>query len=283
MIIISRRCWLISFLTILACHIFAFGYLFTNRNTISLEQNFGGFDYPIKGDKFESIMIVSDLPIGDFKEAAINSVKASSAEPEPHIQTDEPEISSIQNIDSPIEAVQKPKILPKEKPRKITKKNIRPAVQKNASKNDNTAKNDSQSNFNSAAKDGAASAPISGNGNTITSNSSGMGGGAQRSWKGAVMSHLNKHKRYPQTALAQGEEGIVYVKVQISPSGKIINVSVKNGVKFEALNSEAVQLFYRASPLPTPPSEYFANSNELTLHFPVEFNIKKYKEQKINF
>ena len=102
MIIISRRCWLISFLTILACHIFALGYLLANQNTISLEQNFGGFDYPIKGDKFESIMIVSDLPIGDFKEAAINSVKASSAEPEPHIQTDEPEISPIQNIDSPI-------------------------------------------------------------------------------------------------------------------------------------------------------------------------------------
>ena len=94
-----------------------------------------------------------------------------------------------------------------------------------------------------------------------------------------MISHLNKHKRYPNEALIQKQEGVVQIMVTISPSGEILRASIKKGTKFELLNDEALNLFRRASPLPKPPSEYFRGAGELSINFPIEFDIKKYKSQ----
>lgn len=267
--------WTISFLLVTALHLGSFGFLLASKKALNLEQNFGGFDYPIKDDNFESVMIVSDLPIGEFREVAINSIKASN--PEPEISEEKSEISPLEDIKSEIEIEKKPQIIKEEKPKKKPKKRQKEAAPKIQKNSDDDSKNDSKSTFNSASKDSTATAPISGSGNKITSNSSGASKN-QKSWKGAVISHLNKYKRYPNEALIQKQEGTVYIRVKISPSGEILGASIKKGTKFELLNDEALKLFRRASPLPKPPSEYFRDLGELTINFPIEFDIKKYKQ-----
>ena len=154
------------------------------------------------------------------------------------------------------------------------------AEETNKKSNEDTQKvSNLDSDINSVVKDNVASAPISGSGTRIVGSFAGSGAD-KKSWQGMVVSHLNKHKKYPSDALLSGFEGVVYVKVKIAANGEVLSVLLTKGSKFEILNNEATELFSRASPLPSPPSEMMGSDRDLTLNFPIEFNIKKYKASK---
>ena len=248
-----------------------------------MEQNFGGFDYPIKNDQIESIMIISDLSIGDFKEVAVNSQKSPTPQLEEETEVKEeekPEIASLEEVKSQIEVVKKQETPKKIKPKKIVKKPVKIAEETNKKSNEDTQKvSNLDSDINSVAKDDVASAPVSGSGTRIVGSFAGSGAD-KKSWQGMVVSHLNKHKKYPSNALLSGFEGVVYVRVKIAANGEVLSVLLTKGSKFEILNNEAIELFSRASPLPSPPSEMMGSDRDLTLNFPIEFNIKKYKASK---
>ena len=283
---IPRLAWVFAFILASALHAALFVFIANSGKAINLEQNFGGFDYPIKNDQIESIMIISDLSIGDFKEVAVNSQKFSAAQPEEEEVKEEekPEIASLEEVKSQIEVVKKQetpkKIKPKIKPKKIVKKPAKNAEETNKKSNEDTQKvSNLDSDINSVAKDNVASAPVSGSGTRIVGSFAGSGAD-KKSWQGMVVSHLNKHKKYPSNALLSGFEGVVYVRVKIAANGEVLSVLLTKGSKFEILNNEATELFNRASPLPSPPSEMMGSDRDLTLNFPIEFNIKKYKASK---
>ena len=286
---IPRLAWVFAFILASALHAALFVFIANSGKAINLEQNFGGFDYPIKNDQIESIMIISDLSIGDFKEVAVNSQKSSVPQLEEEAvvkekEEEKPEIASLEEIKSQIEVVKKQempkKIKPKIKPKKIVKKPVKIAEETNKKSNEDTQKvSNLDSDINSVVKDNVASAPISGSGTRIVGSFAGSGVD-KKSWQGMVVSHLNKHKKYPSDALLSGFEGVVYVKVKIAANGEVLSVLLTKGSKFEILNNEATELFNRASPLPSPPSEMMGSDRDLTLNFPIEFNIKKYKASK---
>ena len=286
---IPRRAWVFAFILASALHAALFVFIANSGKAINLEQNFGGFDYPIKNDQIESIMIISDLSIGDFKEVAVNSQKSSVPQLEEEAvvkekEEEKPEIASLEEIKSQIEVVKKQempkKIKPKIKPKKIVKKPVKIAEETNKKSNEDTQKvSNLDSDINSVVKDNVASAPISGSGTRIVGSFAGSGVD-KKSWQGMVVSHLNKHKKYPSNALLSGFEGVVYVRVKIAANGEVLSVLLTKGSKFEILNNEATELFNRASPLPSPPSEMMGSDRDLTLNFPIEFNIKKYKASK---
>ena len=286
---IPRLAWVFAFILASALHAALFVFIANGGKAINLEQNFGGFDYPIKNDQIESIMIISDLSIGDFKEVAVNSQKSSVPQLEEEAvvkekEEEKPEIASLEEIKSQIEVVKKQempkKIKPKIKPKKIVKKPVKIAEETNKKSNEDTQKvSNLDSDINSVAKDDVASAPVSGSGTRIVGSFAGSGAD-KKSWQGMVVSHLNKHKKYPSNALLSGFEGVVYVRVKIAANGEVLSVLLTKGSKFEILNNEATELFSRASPLPSPPSEMMGSDRDLTLNFPIEFNIKKYKASK---
>ncbi|WP_346745921.1 TonB family protein [uncultured Campylobacter sp.] len=286
---IPRLAWVFAFILASALHAALFVFIANGGKAINLEQNFGGFDYPIKNDQIESIMIISDLSIGDFKEVAVNSQKSSVPQLEEEAvvkekEEEKPEIASLEEIKSQIEVVKKQempkKIKPKIKPKKIVKKPVKIAEETNKKSNEDTQKvSNLDSDINSVAKDDVASAPVSGSGTRIVGSFAGSGAD-KKSWQGMVVSHLNKHKKYPSNALLSGFEGVVYVRVKIAANGEVLSVLLTKGSKFEILNNEATELFNRASPLPSPPSEMMGSDHDLTLNFPIEFNIKKYKASK---
>lgn len=280
---IPRFAWVFAFILASALHAALFIFIANGGKAINLEQNFGGFDYPIKNDQIESIMIISDLSIGDFKEVAVNSQKSPTPQLEEETEVKEeekPEIASLEEVKSQIEVVKKQETPKKIKPKKIVKKPVKIAEETNKKSNEDTQKvSNLDSDINSVAKDDVASAPVSGSGTRIVGSFAGSGAD-KKSWQGMVVSHLNKHKKYPSNALLSGFEGVVYVRVKIAANGEVLSVSLTKGSKFEILNNEATELFNRASPLPSPPSEMMGPDRDLTLNFPIEFNIKKYKASK---
>jgi tonB family C-terminal domain len=280
---IPRFAWVFAFILASALHAALFIFIANGGKAINLEQNFGGFDYPIKNDQIESIMIISDLSIGDFKEVAVNSQKSPTPQLEEETEVKEeekPEIASLEEVKSQIEVVKKQETPKKIKPKKIVKKPVKIAEETNKKSNEDTQKvSNLDSDINSVAKDDVASAPVSGSGTRIVGSFAGSGAD-KKSWQGMVVSHLNKHKKYPSNALLSGFEGVVYVRVKIAANGEVLSVLLTKGSKFEILNNEAIELFSRASPLPSPPSEMMGSDRDLTLNFPIEFNIKKYKASK---
>lgn len=90
---------------------------------------------------------------------------------------------------------------------------------------------------------------------------------APASWRGALMAHLNRHKRFPPGAAGTG---IVTVAFTIDRSGRVLSARLVRGSGDAALDAEAVSLPRRASPVPAPPPNVGGGS--ITLAVPIRFN-----------
>ncbi len=246
--------------------------------------------------EFESVMIVSDLPLGELKEVSIDSIKSmQNYEAMPEI--DEVEIqktitpleeknsveitTSISDLEIPseIEVIKAQKISPK-----IAKSNSKKTKPKKSTKKEETTRKMDEKRpvshisgeVNSVAKNSFASAPISGSGTKVASPGIGSGKNKVANWQSLVISHLNKFKKYPKNSLINEEEGKVIIMVKIDKNGNILSANFKKPCKFENLNNEALRLFKDASPLPKPPENLFDGKDSIILNMPIEYDVKKY-------
>ncbi|WP_304342594.1 hypothetical protein, partial [Campylobacter ureolyticus] len=186
----------------------------------SLSGGYGG-----EIGEFESIMIISDLPLGELREVSIDSVKAMQnyeAMPEineaeviktktPLDEMDEVEVvTSISALEIPseVEVIKAQNLAPKiakpkeqkQKPKKNVKKE---KIPKKADKKKPISNISGE--VNSVAKDNFASAPVKGSGTKVSSPGLGSGKSKNSNWQGLVMAHLNKFKKYPKNSLINEE------------------------------------------------------------------------------
>lgn len=94
----------------------------------------------------------------------------------------------------------------------------------------------------------------------------------EASWQKALVSHLNRFKRYPDGARARGSQGSVVVEFTIDRSGNVVASRVLRHSGSTLLDEEAMAVLQRASPLPGPPAEMTGELFPLTL--PIQFRIK---------
>lgn len=87
------------------------------------------------------------------------------------------------------------------------------------------------------------------------------------SWRGSLMAHLNRHKRFPAGAAGIGT---VTVAFTIDRSGRVLSARLVRGSGDPALDAEAVSLPRRASPVPAPPPD--VGGGAVTLAVPIRFN-----------
>lgn len=87
------------------------------------------------------------------------------------------------------------------------------------------------------------------------------------SWRGALMAHLNRYKRFPSGAAGTGT---VTVAFTIDRSGRVLSSRLVRGSGDAALDAEAVSLPRRASPVPAPPPNI--GGGFVTLAVPIRFN-----------
>lgn len=86
-----------------------------------------------------------------------------------------------------------------------------------------------------------------------------------------LMNHLGKAKRYPMAARRLRQQGVVHVRFTMSRAGRVVAASLEKESRFEALNAEAIELLYRAMPLPRLPDDL---PDLIELVIPVEFSLR---------
>jgi len=95
------------------------------------------------------------------------------------------------------------------------------------------------------------------------------GGDAAAVWRGRVLAHLERHKRYPAAARMMKREGKVHVSISMDRRGHVLSVSVSRGAGFKPFDTEAIDTVRRADPLPEPPAELAGNT--IPLQLPIGF------------
>ncbi|MGX5733532.1 energy transducer TonB family protein [Bosea thiooxidans] len=90
---------------------------------------------------------------------------------------------------------------------------------------------------------------------------------AQASWRGTLIAHLNRFKRFPGGA----SPGTVQVAFSIDRGGRVLSARLVRGSGDSALDEEAVAMIRRASPVPAPPDSV-GGGGAISLAVPVRFS-----------
>ncbi|ELE3208238.1 energy transducer TonB [Campylobacter coli] len=219
------------------------------------QEKSSGVDFK-QGLEFTSIMMVSELPIGELKEISIDQKKSNSQDK----NKKQDERISLNSQD----------------------KNAVLKVQKKIKKQDeNQAQKEiANASENSKFKNESLSAPLQSNEDKTQTIVSGNAKEQVKSYQALLMAHLTKFKKYPQEAIMQKQEGVVRIRVSIDENGNVLSKELKKSCHYAALNDEALSLFKRASPLPKPPKEMLKNGNKISFVMPIDYNIKDYLGKK---
>lgn len=219
------------------------------------QEKSSGVDFK-QGAEFTSIMMVSELPIGELKEVSIDQKKSNSQDK----NKKQDERINLNSQD----------------------KNAVLKVQKKIEKQDeNQAQKEiANASENSKFKNESLSAPLQSNEDKTQTIVSGNAKEQVKSYQALLMAHLTKFKKYPQEAIMQKQEGVVRIRVSIDESGNVLSKELKKSCPYTALNDEALSLFKRASPLPKPPKEMLKNGDKISFVMPIDYNIKDYLGKK---
>ncbi|EAH4556159.1 energy transducer TonB [Campylobacter jejuni] len=219
------------------------------------QEKSSGVDFK-QGAEFTSIMMVSELPIGELKEVSIDQKKSNSQDK----NKKQDERINLNSQD----------------------KNAVLKVQKKIEKQDeNQAQKEiANASENSKFKNESLSAPLQSNEDKTQTIVSGNAKEQVKSYQALLMAHLTKFKKYPQEAIMQKQEGVVRIRVSIDESGNVLSKELKKSCPYAALNDEALSLFKRASPLPKPPKEMLKNGDKISFVMPIDYNIKDYLGKK---
>jgi protein TonB len=92
-------------------------------------------------------------------------------------------------------------------------------------------------------------------------------------WKGILLKHLERHKRYPHEARRSRHEGITYVRFTMSRDGRVLAARIERSAGVASLDQEGLDLLQRAQPLPPLPTDQPGESLELIV--PVQFFMRR--------
>lgn len=167
------------------------------------QEKSSGVDFK-QGLEFTSIMMVSELPIGELKEVSIDQKKSNSQDK----NKKQDERISLNSQD----------------------KNAVLKVQKKIEKQDeNQAQKEvANASENSKFKNESFSAPLQSNEDKTQTIVSGNAKEQVKSYQALLMAHLTKFKKYPQEAIMQKQEGVVRIRVSIDESGNVLSKGLKN-------------------------------------------------------
>lgn len=117
-----------------------------------------------------------------------------------------------------------------------------------------------------APEQASRQAPMEGTPSEQTSN-------AEQTWENQLLTHLERHKRYPGAAQKRRQEDVVYLRFRIDRSGKVLSWNIERSRGYSLLDEEVNALIQRASPLPPPPSQLGGGTVEMVV--PVEFFLRR--------
>jgi TonB family protein len=90
-------------------------------------------------------------------------------------------------------------------------------------------------------------------------------------WQKALLSHLNRHKRYPSAAGRRSAEASV--SFTLDRRGRVLSYAIKRSAGHPAFDDAALAMMKRADPVPPPPP--VMADEGLTFEVPVQFRAGK--------
>jgi protein TonB len=91
-------------------------------------------------------------------------------------------------------------------------------------------------------------------------------------WKGQITGLLERNKRYPASAQARRQQGVVHLTFSLDRKGQVVTSHIVTSSGTPALDDEAMALVRRAQPFPPPPHEMGGEHVDLTV--PIRFNLQ---------
>lgn len=91
-------------------------------------------------------------------------------------------------------------------------------------------------------------------------------------WEALLLSHLEKHRRYPAAARARRAQGVTYVTFRMNRAGSVLSAQVTRSSGSSSLDHAALDTLKRAQPLPKIPED---RPDPLELSVPVEFFVNR--------
>lgn len=91
-------------------------------------------------------------------------------------------------------------------------------------------------------------------------------------WKSALVSQLERYKRYPSQAQARGESGVAQLAFSVDRSGGVHNARIVRSSGSSALDSATLDLVARAQPLPPPPPEI--HGAQIPVVVPIRYSVR---------
>src|SRR5262249_31285045 len=91
-------------------------------------------------------------------------------------------------------------------------------------------------------------------------------------WRGLLLGHLERLKRYPPEAQWRRQQGVVYVRFTMDRTGRVLQSAIEKSAGYSSLDAEVMALIQRAQPWQPPPPEVPGDPLELIV--PVQFFMK---------
>ncbi len=95
---------------------------------------------------------------------------------------------------------------------------------------------------------------------------------AAPNWKSALVSRLERFKRYPPQAQTRGERGVAQLAFSIDRSGGVHDARIVRSSGSHLLDEATLDLLKRAAPLPPPPSELAGA--QIAIQVPIRYDIR---------
>ncbi len=91
-----------------------------------------------------------------------------------------------------------------------------------------------------------------------------------------LVTRINETKSYPSDAKRHDEEGEVLLRIEIAPSGQVLQVEIEKSAQVKSLDESALQAIRNLGQLPKLPAKQNgqAMDHSLVLHIPVEFRLR---------
>jgi protein TonB len=96
---------------------------------------------------------------------------------------------------------------------------------------------------------------------------------SDRNYLAEIMASLARHKRYPEVARRQEEQGTVLIAFAVDRAGRLLSFDIRKGSGNAALDRAAEEMVRRADPLPPAPASYAGTRLDLVL--PVTFSLQR--------
>lgn len=195
-------------------------------------------------------------------------------EPEPVVEAPVPPTAQPSDV---VMAPPKPKVEAKPqdvKPPKVTPKPVREVKPKERKREVKQTRTERQERLDQRHEQGAQSQAAAARAAASQARAAApiaapapVSGAAMASWRGSLIAHLNRHKRFPAGAHGTGAASVAFT---IDRSGRVLSSSLVRSSGDTALDGEAVAMMRRASPVPQPPDG--VGGRTISLAVPVRFN-----------